>query len=202
MAPASPIVSGTTAETAALTREERELALGYRGATLWFTGLPAAGKSTLASALERALVSRGRPAYRLDGDVLRHGLNRDLSFSAQDRDENVRRTGHAASLLADAGVVALVALVSPYRAARDNARRLHAAAGLPFAEVFVDTPVDLCEARDRKGLYHRAKRGQLPGLTGVDAPYERPLAPERVIAPAPLDDCLRIVLALVNSMVG
>ena len=157
-----------------VTPDRRAAALGYRGATVWMTGLPASGKSTLAVAVESRLVAAGRPALRLDGDNLRHGLNGDLGFSPDDRAENVRRTGHAAALLAEAGVVALVALVSPYATDRAAARAIHAAAGLDFLEVWVSTPLAECERRDPKGLYARARAGELPGLTGIDAPYEEP----------------------------
>lgn len=154
------------------------------GATVWCTGLSGSGKSTVAVAVERALVAAGRPAYVLDGDNLRHGLNGDLGFSAADRSENVRRVGEVARLFADAGVVALVPLISPYRADRDRVRAAHELAGLAFVEVFVDTPIELCEARDPKGLYRRARAGELRGFTGVDDPYEPPLAAELILRPA------------------
>src|SRR3954466_756077 len=163
------------------TREERWAAMGGPGATFWLTGLPASGKSTLAAALEAQLLRRGRAAYVLDGDNLRHGLNGDLGFSADDRAENVRRTGEVAALLADAGVVVLVALVSPYRADRAAAREIHAQRGLPFLEVHVATSLEECERRDPKGLYARARAGEITGLTGVDDPYEPPEAPELVV---------------------
>jgi bifunctional enzyme CysN/CysC len=153
------------------------------GATIWFTGLSGSGKSTVATAVERALVQAGRPAYVLDGDNLRLGLNGDLGFTAADRAENVRRVGHVASLLADAGVVALVPLISPYRTDRDRVRALHEAAGLHFLEVFVDTPIELCEQRDPKGLYKKARAGEITGFTGIDDPYEAPAAPELVLRP-------------------
>jgi bifunctional enzyme CysN/CysC len=153
------------------------------GATVWLTGLSGSGKSTVAVAAERALVAAGRPAYVLDGDNLRHGINADLGFSAADRTENVRRVGHVATLLADAGVVVLVPLVSPYRADRDRVRALHREAGLLFVEVFVDTPLELCEQRDPKGLYKKARAGELTGFTGIDDPYEAPAAPELVLHP-------------------
>ena len=153
------------------------------GATVWFTGLSGSGKSTVAAACERLLVDAGRPAYVLDGDNLRHGLNADLGFTADDRAENVRRVGHVARLLADAGVVALVPLISPYRADRDLVRSVHDEAGLPFLEVFVDTPIELCEQRDPKGLYAKARAGELTGFTGIDDPYEPPHAPELVLRP-------------------
>lgn len=167
-----------------------------RGATVWFTGLPASGKSTVAAAVEERLVGGGRAAYLLDGDNLRHGLNADLGFSAADRAENVRRAGEVAVLFADAGVVALVSLVSPYAADRERARQTHQSAGLPFAEVFVDTPLEECERRDPKGLYARARAGELAGMTGVDDPYEPPESPELVVrADRPLDDAVEEVLA-------
>ena len=154
------------------------------GATVWLTGLSGSGKSTVAVALERLLVTGGRPAYRLDGDNLRLGLNADLGFSATDRDENVRRAGEVARLLADAGTVAIVPLISPYRTGRDRARQVHAAAGLAFFEVFVDTPIELCEQRDPKGLYAKARAGEITGFTGIDDPYEAPRRPELVLTPA------------------
>jgi bifunctional enzyme CysN/CysC len=156
----------------------------HRGATVWLTGLSGSGKSTVAVALERLLVTAGRPAYRLDGDNLRHGLNADLGFTAADRDENVRRAGEVARILADAGVVAIVPLISPYRAGRDRARAAHEADGVPFVEVFVDTPIEECERRDPKGLYAKARAGEITGFTGVDDPYEAPTSAELVLTPA------------------
>jgi bifunctional enzyme CysN/CysC len=153
------------------------------GATVWLTGLSGSGKSTVAHECERLLVEAGRPAYVLDGDNVRHGLNGDLGFSAGDRAENVRRVGHVARLMADAGIVVLVPLISPYRADRDAVRALHVDAGLPFAEVFVDTPIELCEQRDPKGLYAKARAGEITGFTGIDDPYEAPSAPELVLTP-------------------
>jgi adenylyl-sulfate kinase len=158
----------------AVTSEDRAAALGFKGATIWFTGLPASGKSTLAVEVEALLIGAGRPALRLDGDNLRHGLNGDLGFSPEDRAENVRRTAHAAALLAEAGVVALVALVSPYASDRSTARAIHEAAGVPFHEIWVSTGLAECERRDPKGLYARARAGELPGLTGVGDVYEAP----------------------------
>jgi bifunctional enzyme CysN/CysC len=165
-----------------LTREDRWAALGGAGATIWFTGLPAAGKSTIASAVEAHLVAGGRAAFMLDGDNLRHGLNGDLGFDEAARCENVRRTAHVARLLAESGTVALVSLVSPYARDREEAIAIHADVNLPFIEVFVDASLALCEARDPKGLYARARSGGLSGLTGVDAPYERPSHPDLVLS--------------------
>ena len=148
------------------------------GATIWLTGLPAAGKTTLALATEQLLTERGRWVLRLDGDELRQGLCRDLGFSAEDRAENVRRAAHAARLIADAGMVSVVALVSPYAEARDAARAAHAELELDFLEVFVNTPVEECERRDPKGLYAKARAGEVEHFTGVDDPYEPPRSPD------------------------
>ncbi len=154
------------------------------GATVWFTGLSGSGKSTVAVACETRLVAFDRSAYILDGDNIRQGLNGDLGFSAADRAENVRRVGHLARLMADAGIVVLVPLISPYRADRDAVRALHRAADLPFFEVFVDTPIDVCEQRDPKGLYAKARAGEITGFTGIDDPYEAPVQPELVLRPS------------------
>ncbi len=165
-------------------RADRWKAMGSTGLTLWFTGLSGSGKSSVAVEVERQLVASGRSAYLLDGDNLRFGLNGDLGFSAVDRNENVRRVAHVARLFADAGMVAIVPLISPYRAARQLARDLHTAADLRFAEVFVDTPLEICEQRDPKGLYAKARAGEITGMTGIDDPYEAPLAPEFRFTPA------------------
>jgi bifunctional enzyme CysN/CysC len=162
----------------ALPRRERWAILGLRGATVWLTGLPASGKSTIAEELERALVASGRPAYLLDGENVRHGLSGDLGFSAADRHEHARRVASVARMLADAGMVTVVALVSPAAADREAARELHDEAGLDFIEAWVDTPLEECERRDPHGLYARARAGTLSGFTGVDAPYEQPENPD------------------------
>ena len=161
----------------AVTREQR----ASEGATVWFTGLSGSGKSSIAVEIERRLVAAGRPAYVLDGDNLRHGLNSNLGFSPEDRQENVRRVAEVAKLMADAGVVVLVSLVSPYRADRDLAREIHAEGGLPFYEVFVDTPLEVAEARDPKGLYAKARAGEISDFTGISAPYEAPLSPDLLL---------------------
>jgi bifunctional enzyme CysN/CysC len=166
---------------ARVTRAQRWESLGYGGATLWFTGLPGAGKSTVAAAVEERMLAAGQPAFLLDGDNLRHGLNGDLGFDEQARRENVRRTAHVARLLAESGTIALVSLVSPYAADREAAATLHAADELGFLEVFVDAPLELCEQRDPKGLYARARAGELSGMTGVGAPYEPPAAADLVL---------------------
>ncbi len=164
-----------------MTRERRWSTLGHSGATLWFTGLPGAGKSTVAAAVEERLIQGGQPAFLLDGDNLRHGLNGDLGFDEDARRENVRRTAHVASLLAESGTIALVSLVSPYAADRQAAAALHAQSELGFLEIFVDASLELCEQRDPKGLYARARSGELAGLTGVGAPYEAPAEPDLVL---------------------
>ncbi len=154
------------------------------GATVWITGLSGSGKSTVAAAVRDRLIGAGRPAYLLDGDVLRTGLCVDLGFDKESRTENVRRVGEVARMFADAGVVAVVSLISPYSSDRDRVRALHEAHGLTFVEVFVDTPVSSCEQRDPKGLYASARAGTLRGFTGIDDPYEPPTAPDVVLNPA------------------
>ncbi len=180
----------------AIPRTERWLAAGVSGITLWFTGLSGSGKSTVAVEVERLVLDLGRPTYLLDGDNLRHGLNGDLGFSAADRDENVRRASEVARLFADAGVIALVPLISPYRAGRERARQIHAAADLPFVEVFVDTPIEICEQRDPKGLYAKARAGEITGFTGIDDPYEAPNTPELVLRPEDGDAAAQAALVM------
>jgi adenylylsulfate kinase len=161
-----------------VTREERSALLKQKGATLWFTGLSGSGKSTIAFTLEHALVQRGRLAYVLDGDNIRHGLNKNLGFSAADREENIRRIGEVAKLFADAGVLTMTSFISPYRADRDKVRALHVEGKLSFIEIYLATPIGTCEQRDPKGLYKKARAGEIKGFTGIDDPYEEPLKPE------------------------
>ena len=187
-----------------LTRAERFKALGAAGCTLWFTGLSASGKSTIASALEQTLVNRGIYCYRLDGDNIRMGLNKNLGFSADDRAENIRRIGEVARLFADSGAIAIAGFISPYRADRDLCRNLHEkdkSGPLPFLEIFVDTPLEICEQRDPKGLYKKARAGQLKGFTGIDDPYEPPTNPELILKPAttPVPACVAACLHLLTS---
>jgi adenylylsulfate kinase len=158
--------------------EERQRKLGQQGATLWFTGLSGSGKSTVAVALEQVLLNNDKHAYRLDGDNIRHGLNKNLGFSAEDRAENIRRIGEVAKLFADAGIITLSSFISPYRQDRDRVRQLHEEAGLPFLEVFVDCSLEEAEKRDPKGLYKKARAGEIKGFTGIDDPYEAPEQPE------------------------
>jgi adenylylsulfate kinase len=159
-----------------ITRADRQKLLNQKGVTVWFTGLSAAGKSTIACLLEEMLIARGKLAYRLDGDNVRHGLNKNLGFSAEDRAENIRRIGEVAKLFTDAGVIVLASFVSPYRKDRDGVRA-NLAPG-DFVEVYVKVSLDAAAKRDPKGLYRKALAGQLKGFTGVDDPYEPPLSPE------------------------
>ena len=187
-------------QEATLDRARRWEALGQQGATVWFTGLPGAGKTTIATAAEARLIDAGRSAYRLDGDNLRHGLCSDLGFSKGDREINVGRVGEMALLFADAGTVALVALVSPYTDCRQKVRELHERDGLPFLEVFVNTPAGECARRDPKGLYARARDGSLSGMTGVDSPYEEPRTPEVELTPEmDVDAAVALVLATLDE---
>ena len=167
-----------------VSRVEHEALLEQKGVLVWLTGLPSSGKSTTAFTTEHLLVERGHLAYVLDGDNIRHGLNKNLGFSAADREENIRRIGEVGKLFADTGVITLSSFVSPYRADRDKVRAL-----MPdgrFIEVFIDTPLELCEKRDPKGLYKKARTGEIPNFTGISDPYEAPTAAELVIATA---DC-------------
>ena len=161
-----------------VTRTDRMQILRQRGATIWFTGLSGSGKSTIAVALEQALFQFGKLSYRLDGDNVRHGINKNLGFSEEDRQENIRRIGEVAKLFGDAGMLALSSFISPYKADRDEVRALHEAAGIPFVEVFVDCSLDEAERRDPKGLYAKARAGEIKNFTGIDDPYESPSAPE------------------------
>ena len=197
--PMSPKSENLTKSESHVSRAEREALLRHRAATLWFTGLSGSGKSTLARAVEERLIARGVLAYVLDGDNVRHGLCADLGFSPDDRVENIRRIGEVAKLLNDSGVLVLTAFISPYRADRERVRAL-----LPegeFLEVFVDCPLEICERRDPKGLYRKARSGALEEFTGISAPYEPPAAPDLRIATGerPLADCVREVLAALET---
>lgn len=163
---------------AAVTRAEQEKQHGHRSCVLWFTGLSASGKSTLANAVAGALFERGCHTYVLDGDNIRHGLNKDLGFTPEDRVENIRRIGEVAKLFVDAGVIALTAFISPYREDRNKAREIN---GESFIEIYVKCDLDVCEQRDPKGLYKKARAGEIPNFTGISAPYEEPESPEITI---------------------
>lgn len=161
-----------------ITREHKKELLGHKGATLWFTGLSGSGKSTVAVELEGILHEKGILSYRLDGDNVRMGINKNLGFSAEDRTENIRRIGEVAKLFVDSGQIALSSFVSPYRDDRDQVRALHDAAGMDFIEIFVDCSLEAAEERDPKGLYRKARAGEIKNFTGIDDPYEAPDKPE------------------------
>uniref|UniRef100_A0A9J8CM18 3'-phosphoadenosine 5'-phosphosulfate synthase 1 n=2 Tax=Cyprinus carpio TaxID=7962 RepID=A0A9J8CM18_CYPCA len=174
---------------------------GFRGCTVWLTGLSGAGKTTVSMALEEYLVCHGIPCYTLDGDNIRQGLNKNLGFSPEDREENIRRIAEVAKLFADAGLVCIASFISPYSRDRLNARKIHEAAGLPFFEVFVDAPLDVCEQRDVKGLYKRARAGEIRGFTGIDSEYEKPEAPELVLKTdsCNVNECIQQLLDLLQE---
>lgn len=192
-------------ERRSVTREDRAHSYGshgiFRGCTVWFTGLPAAGKTSTSFTVERLLNKLGVPCYALDGDNIRSGLNKNVDFSPEGRKENIRRVAEVAKLFADAGMVTLTSFISPYAADRDDARQVHEAAGLRFFEVHVDTRVEVCEARDPKHLYARARAGELKGFTGVDAPYEAPERPDLALHAGELDvdECARTVLRFLHE---
>lgn len=189
-----------TWQNGALSRAQRWEALGAHGATVWLTGLPSSGKSTIGAAVEERLIACGQAAYMLDGDNLRHGICGDLGFSQADREANVRRVGELACLFADAGTIAIVALVSPHAAVRHEVRECHERNGLRFFEIYVNTPLQLCAKRDPKGLYARAAAGELRGLTGVDDPYEPPSAPDLELTPEyDADTATQAVIDLIAS---
>ncbi|RWS14346.1 bifunctional 3', partial [Dinothrombium tinctorium] len=189
-------------QTNKVTRERRGRILGhkngFRGCTIWFTGLSGAGKTTMAFGIEEYLCSQGIPAYALDGDNLRHGLNSNLSFTPNDREENIRRAAEVAKLFADSGVIALTSLISPYEKDRQYAKRIHDESGLLFIECFVDTPLEVCEKRDTKGLYKRARAGDVKGMTGIDSPYERPKNPDLILKTTQYtpEECMKQVIDL------
>lgn len=202
--PAAAHAANLTRPTGVMPRAERFGSLKTSGATLWFTGLSASGKSTIACALERALISRARFCTWLDGDNIRLGLCSDLGFSDAGRHENIRRIGEVAKLFADSGVIAITSFISPYRADRDRCRAMHETAPggpLPFLEVFIDTPIAICEQRDPKGLYKKARAGLLPHFTGIDDPYEPPAQPDLILKPASMsvDESVRACLTLLSD---
>ena len=183
----------------AITRSDRELLNGHRGFTIWFTGLSASGKSTLAVAMEKALYERGYHTYILDGDNVRHGLNKNLGFSPEDRMENIRRIGETANLFRDCGIINLTAFISPYRKDRQTARALYNDDS--FIEVFVDCPLKVCEQRDPKGVYKKARQGIIKEFTGIDAPYETPENPEVHLRTDKMsvEECVELII---NYLIG
>ncbi len=188
-----PVSSNIVRSESQVTTAQRAANLGHEGFTVWFTGLSGSGKSTLAFAVERALLERGVAAYVLDGDNIRFGLNRDLGFGPEDRTENIRRIGEVCRLFQDAGMVVLTAFISPYAADRDRVRALHPDGR--FIEVFVDTPLELCERRDVKGLYAKARAGEIQEFSGISAPYEPPNNPEiRIDTTRQLEACVQTIV--------
>ncbi|MBN1863374.1 MAG: adenylyl-sulfate kinase [Victivallales bacterium] len=181
-----------------LSKSEREQLTGHKGCVVWLTGLSGSGKSTIAKELELSLVKSGNMAYILDGDNIRHGLNSDLGFSDDGRDENIRRIGEVAALFADAGVIAITAFISPFAKGREQARR--AAGNSRFFEVFLDVPLHVCEARDPKGLYGKARKGEISNFTGIDSVYEKPHAPELVLDTSALsvEDSVKMVILMLK----
>lgn len=198
---AEKVATNITWHEGNVTRDERQKNMGQKGATIWMTGLSGSGKSTIAVALEQVLINNGKYAYRLDGDNVRHGLNKNLGFSPEDRAENIRRIGEVAKLFGDAGILTITSFISPYRGDRDLVRELHVADGLPFLEVYVDAPLDVAEQRDPKGLYKKARAGEISGFTGIDAPYEEPEKPELHLKTGEMsvEDSVR---ALLNCLQG
>lgn len=198
---AKQVATNITWHEGAVSRAERQRNLGQKGVTVWMTGLPASGKSTIAVALEQVLIQRNKHAYVLDGDNVRHGLNKDLGFSAEDRAENIRRIGEVAKLFADSGLIVITSFISPYVSDRDLARKLHDDAGVPFLEVYVEVPLAVAEKRDPKGLYKKARAGQIKGFTGIDDPYEPPPKPELFVATDRLSEgeSVRKVLGLLEE---
>lgn len=184
-----------------VTRADRHNILGQTGGTVWFTGLSGSGKSTAAVALEKALIDSGRLCYRLDGDNVRLGINKNLGFSAEDRSENIRRIGEVAKLFVDTGVIVLCSFISPYRADRNMVRELHESADMKFLEVHVDVPLGVAEERDPKGLYKKARAGEIKNFTGIDAPYEQPIKPDLVLPShqLELDDQVQYLMTLLKE---
>ena len=186
-----------------VSRDRREQVAGQRGCVLWLTGLSGSGKSTIAQAIEVALLNRGRLAQCLDGDNLRHGLNADLGFSPDDRQENIRRVGEVAALIAEGGLIVATAFISPYRADRDRAAAATERLLGPgrFLEVYLDVPVEECEARDPKGLYQKARSGEIKDFTGISAPYEAPESPALTLPTKDLsvDACVKAVLTMLEA---
>ncbi|XP_063076836.1 bifunctional 3'-phosphoadenosine 5'-phosphosulfate synthase 2b [Engraulis encrasicolus] len=174
---------------------------GFRGCTVWLTGLSGAGKTTIGFALEEYLVSNAIPCYSLDGDNIRQGLNKNLGFSAEDREENIRRIAEVAKLFADAGLVCITSFISPFTKDRDEARKIHQNSGLPFFEVFLNAPLEVCESRDVKGLYKRARAGEIKGFTGIDSGYEKPETPDLVLKTGELtiNECIEQVVELLKT---
>lgn len=192
--------SNLTWHETTVTKQDRETLLNQKGCVVWFTGLSGSGKSTLANAVAHQLHERNHHTYVLDGDNVRHGLNKNLGFSPEDREENIRRVGEVSKLFVDAGTIVMTAFISPYRADRDQAREL--IENNRFVEVFVECPIDVCEERDPKGLYKKARSGEIKEFTGISAPYEEPEKPEVVVNTSDLnviESALQVIFFLENT---
>ena len=199
MTPPDPTSKNIVAHHSLISAEQRQSRLKQRGCVLWFTGFSGSGKSTVATALEKSLIEQGHFAYVLDGDNVRHGLNSDLGFSAEDRTENIRRIGEVANLFADAGVITLTAFISPYRVDRQMAR--DAVGPSRFREIYLTTPLEVCEERDPKRLYRKARAGEIAEFTGISAPYEPPENPEITISTAEhgVEACVALLIDQLRS---
>lgn len=182
-----------------ITRSDRERARGHKGVTLWLTGLSGSGKSTISVRLEEKLFELGCSTFVLDGDNVRHGLNKDLGFSPKDRTENIRRIGEVAKLFTQGGVIVSTAFISPYRADRDQVRAIMDKGD--FVEIYVDAPIEVCESRDPKGLYKKARAGQIPEFTGISAPYEAPESPELIVRSGDfsLEECVDQIITFLRG---
>ena len=198
---AEQVATNITWHEGTVTPEERLKDMGQKGATFWFTGLSASGKSTIAVAVEQVLLSRGHHAYRLDGDNIRMGLNKNLGFSQEDRAENIRRIGEVSKLFADSGILSIASFISPYSEDRDAVRALHEEAGVAYFECYIDVSLEVAEERDPKGLYKKARAGEIKGFTGIDDPYEAPEKPELHLRTDKLsvEDSVRELLAMLEQ---
>ena len=198
---AEQVATNITFQEGTVTPEERLKNMGQKGATFWFTGLSASGKSTIAVAVEQVLLSRGIHAYRLDGDNIRMGLNKNLGFSQEDRAENIRRIGEVSKLFADAGILSIASFISPYTEDRDAVRALHEEAGVAYFECYIDVSLEVAEERDPKGLYKKARAGEIKGFTGIDDPYEAPENPELHIETHvdDLETCVQKVVDFIDA---
>ena len=198
---AEQVATNITFQEGTVTPEERLKNMGQKGATFWFTGLSASGKSTIAVAVEQVLLSRGIHAYRLDGDNIRMGLNKNLGFSKEDRAENIRRIGEVSKLFADSGILSIASFISPYTEDRDAVRALHEEAGVAYFECYIDVSLEVAEERDPKGLYKKARAGEIKGFTGIDDPYEAPENPELHIETHvdDLETCVQKVVDFIDA---
>ena len=198
---AEQVATNITVHEGTVSPEERMKNMGQKGATLWFTGLSASGKSTIAVAVEQVLLSRGHHVYRLDGDNIRMGLNKNLGFSAEDRAENIRRIGEVSKLFAEAGGISIASFISPYTVDRDAVRALHADTDMAYFECYIDCSLEVAEERDPKGLYKKARAGEIKGFTGIDDPYEEPTNPDLHIRTHEddLETCVAQVIEFIDA---